>query len=136
MKSSNKVWASCKSISNAICSEFDKQFSVSSCVEKYNHVQLYCIHLSHEGVNALITVQDRFSENAEKPFVYLDTIHVKSEYEGRGLARKVLESLKNLVNSGVFNYLNLKDWSSGFWEHVMPDYPFIRNKYSNDWIFG
>jgi len=139
---SDKVWGQCEGIKNAIINHFKVAFplpiEIISDIQEYDYLRLFVIKMDFGGGSyATMTVQDRFSDSdAIEPFVYLDSIHIDSGSRGQGIARKFLDCISQLVSNGVFKYMNTKDWSDGFWDYIMTDYSFIREKYSNGFLYG
>ena len=135
-----KVWSSCRKISDVLVTKFRMNFNVDGLVitrnqEFYNHLRQHVVCVEFNAGLIVMTVQDRYDEGLE-PFVYLDSISIKEHYRGTGLALKYMQCMSEIVSLGIFKHLNTKDWSDGFWEKIMPRFPFVREKYSNGWMLG
>jgi len=144
MESRKIVWTGCQLIGKLIVKEFSTvfpEFKISTKEEQYNsNVQRQIvIVMEFNGVDTtdglmVLTVQQRLNE--DKPFVYMDSIGIPEAIRGNGLSRKILDCFCKMVQAGVFNHLNIKDWSDGYWGHVKKDFPFVRDKYTNGWLAG
>lgn len=135
------TWKRCRIIAKEIKKELEQTFpGVIGGLYAQEFVdfgkKMYGVYFNdYNGLSVSVTIQ-YLDYDKEKPFVYLDSIKVSEECRGMGLSTKFLDCIKRLVDRKVFNYLNFKDWSAGYWEHVQPRYPFLRNKYTNGFRLG
>ncbi|MDR3286025.1 MAG: hypothetical protein LBT27_01105, partial [Prevotellaceae bacterium] len=126
-------WKRCKIIGKKITAKLSKDFP-EGIVEhdiknlKKIGVKFFGISLEYEGLSVSITVQD--NRRYDEPFIYMDSIQTQGESRGKGLCVKVLDDFKFLVEEGVFQHLNVKDMSGGFWAKMMKKYDFIQERFT------
>ena len=136
----NNIWIECERIGNVIANEFRNKYpeaiirtGVEDLINEVG-VKQFVFLFAIEGAELTLTVQHRL--HADKPFVYMDSIKVNENYRGKGLSTGILDTLAGLVNKKVFKYLNLKDWSAGYWHYIKGRYPFIKDKYDEGFHYG
>jgi hypothetical protein len=132
-------WKKCKIIGKEIVNELSIDFyggTINFTTKNLpkRGVKFFAISLKYEGLSMDVTVQDR--KEYDKPFVYMDGIETQGESRGKGLGIKVLNSFYSIVKKGVFNHLNVKDISGGFWKKMLDRYDFIRDKYTTGYEAG
>jgi len=135
----SKKWEQCKKIGKEIVNELSKKFSGGTITYdmkflRERGINVFGITLEYEGLIVAITAQDR--KEYDKPFIYMDEIKTQGESRGKGLAVKALDSISSLVENRVFEHLNVKDMSGGFWQVMMKRYGFIRDKYTTGYDAG
>jgi translation initiation factor 1 (eIF-1/SUI1) len=96
----------------------------------------YAVALKSNYLNLTFTTSFRplFNSKGEYIFNYLDNINIPENERGKGNAKKALDAFAELHNEGVIKYLNLKDWNNGFWNKILPKYPFIKDKYEHGFM--
>jgi hypothetical protein len=64
---------------------------------------------------------------------YIGNLGVSENARGKGYARKVLDTFDCLYKEKLIEHLNFKDASEGFWDKMLPRYPFLNNLWKNGW---
>lgn len=141
-KTTDEGKAKLNSINNAVYNKLKTFFpdaNIIKTIENYDYWNpdiSYITVLKSDYLELTFSTSFRplYEGDENKIFNYLDSIQIPENARGQGNAKKAIDAFAELHNEGIIKYLNLKDWSGGFWKHIMERYPFLREKYTHGYI--